>query len=207
VRQQRAGVQDEGSQLVALALADIDVPGNPGAWLDLCSGPGGKSAILAGAAHGVGATLTAVEVNDTRARLVENALEHAPGNPRVVVADGRTFDDGTRYDRILVDAPCSGLGALRRRPEARWRKQPGDLPALVALQGQLLDHAADLVRPGGVIGYATCSPHIAETYAVVERLRKQRPGFELVNEPMLLRPDVDGTDGMFLALLRAPSGG
>ena len=67
------------------------------------------------------------------------------------------------FDRVLIDAPCSGLGSLRRRPEARWRKQPGDIPALSSLQRELLDHAAGLVRAGGVIGYSTCSPHLAET--------------------------------------------
>ena len=118
----------------------------------------------------------------------------------VVCQDGRQVK-GT-FDRILIDAPCSGLGSLRRRPEARWRKQPGDIPALAALQRELLDHAAGLVRPGGIIGYSTCSPHLAETDVVVARFLRTHPDFEGAADPMRLRTDLDGTDGMFLALLR-----
>ncbi|MEN9741935.1 MAG: hypothetical protein RIR66_891, partial [Actinomycetota bacterium] len=114
-----------------------------------------------------------------------------------------------------VDAPCTGLGALRRRPEARWRKQPSDIPPLTKLQTELLAKAATLVKSGGVIGYATCSPHIAETDAVVNDFLKKHPDFGLQDiSPVLpelnlpegtmtlrLNPMVHETDGMFLALL------
>lgn len=204
VRDNRAGVQDEGSQLVALRLAAEPVSGRDEHWLDLCAGPGGKAALLAGLAHERGADLVAVEPNPMRASLVERALAHAPGRPRVEVVDGRQM--AGEFDRILIDAPCTGLGSLRRRPEARWRKQPGDVPALAGLQRELLDHAATMLRQGGVIGYSTCSPHIAETDSIVARFLRTHPDFELAGEPMRLRTDLDGTDGMFLALLRRVRG-
>lgn len=225
VRERRARVQDEGSQLVALALAAAGEPDAPGArWLDLCAGPGGKSALLAALATGHGASLTAVEVSPHRAELVRSAV-----GPDVDVrtADGREVgaSEPGAYDRVLVDAPCTGLGALRRRPEARWRRTPADLAALTPLQGALLASALEAVRPGGVVAYVTCSPHPAETVAVVDDAVRRHPGTELLDAPAALRsvardgvlPDVGdgptaqlwphrhGTDAMFLALLRRPS--
>ncbi len=125
VRSGAVGVQDEGSQLVALAAAAV--PLLPGSspdlrWLDLCAGPGGKAALLAGLAEARGARLTANEPQPHRAELVRHAVgTHA----EVVVGDGRAgpWEDAS-FDRVLVDAPCTGLGALRRRPEARWRRTP-----------------------------------------------------------------------------------
>ena len=216
VRSGRAGVQDEGSQLVALALTNVAVDGDEHYWLDMCSGPGGKAAILAGLAAEQNISLTALEPNEARAGLVDNALRHAPGEHEVIVTDAREFESDHSFDRILIDAPCTGLGALRRRPESRWRKQPGDIAVLAKLQGELLSHAATLVREGGVICYATCSPHIAETDSVVDAFLKHHANFETIavndSVPMLnlpenthrvrLRPDIHGTDGMYFVLLR-----
>ncbi len=215
IRSGRAGVQDEGSQLVAQILATASVVGDESHWLDMCAGPGGKAALLAGLAAERGADLVALEPIESRARLVENSLRHAPGSPKVIVTDAREFSSAVEFDRILIDAPCTGLGALRRRPEARWRKQPSDVPTLAKLQRELLAHAATMVRVGGVIGYATCSPHRAETDAIVEDFLRKNSDFEVVEinsiEPAVassstpylrLRPDIQGTDGMFLALLR-----
>ena len=215
IRSGRAGVQDEGSQIVAQALATVKVDGKDSHWLDMCAGPGGKAALLAGLAAEQGADLIALEPVESRARLVANSLAHAPGHHEVIVTDAREFSSSHSFDRILIDAPCTGLGALRRRPEARWRKQPSDVPVLAKLQRELLAHATTLVRVGGVIGYATCSPHRAETDAIVEDLLRKNPDFELVDinsvlpdiatpssKYLRLRPDVQGTDGMFLALLR-----
>src|SRR5262249_48265587 len=141
VRSGRAGVQDEGSQLAALALASADVDGRDATWLELCAGPGGKSALLAGVATEGGATLIAGERQPHRARLVADALRGYQRRP-VVVADGRRPPwRAGQFDRVLADVPCSGLGALRRRPDARWRRQPADLPGLVALQRELLASA------------------------------------------------------------------
>ncbi|WP_308490841.1 RsmB/NOP family class I SAM-dependent RNA methyltransferase [Microbacterium terrisoli] len=165
----RLRVQDEGSQLAALALTRARPVADGERWLDLCAGPGGKTAILAAEALAHGARLEANELVPARARLVRHALAGVPGEIPVSEADGRerAASSPGAYDRILVDAPCTGLGALRRRPEARWRKAPGDVPALSALQTELLDAAIAALAPGGIVAYVTCSPHLAETAAVV----------------------------------------
>ncbi len=212
VRHGHAGVQDEGSQLVALALANAPLEGPDGLWVDLCSGPGGKAALLSALGEQRGARLLALEVQHHRARLVKRS-----GTTDVVTADSRTppLGPGT-VDRIVLDAPCSGLGALRRRPEARWRRQPSDLPGLMRLQGELLASAVRLLRPGGVLVYATCSPHLAETVVPVGDVVRKDPTVEQLDvRPLLpgvpdlgdgphvqLWPHLHGTDAMFLALLR-----
>ncbi len=128
VRVGKLRVQDQGSQLAALALINAPVKSAKGAkedWLDLCAGPGGKAALLAAAANEFGAELVCNELQEHRAKLVEQALERV--NPQVYVRTGDGRDLGTdapaSFDRILLDAPCTGLGALRRRPESRYRKQ------------------------------------------------------------------------------------
>ncbi len=215
----RAGVQDEGSQLVALALSAASVDGRDERWLDLCAGPGGKAALLAAIASGRGAGLVANERQVHRARLVAGALRGSSGVLGLVVADGtRPPYPAGSFDRVLVDAPCTGLGALRRRPEARWRRQPGDLRTLVPLQRALLSSALDLVRAGGVVLYATCSPVLAETAEVVSSVLGERHDVTLEDAAALLPgvPDCDGplpgtfqlwphrhrTDAMFGARLR-----
>ncbi|WP_353709300.1 transcription antitermination factor NusB [Cellulosimicrobium sp. ES-005] len=235
VRDGRAGVQDEGSQLVALALAAAPLTGpQPGStgddarWLDLCAGPGGKAALLAALAAERGARLVANEVQPHRARLVENALAAVPADAveAVRTGDGRAVgqDEPGAYDRVLLDAPCTGLGALRRRPESRWRRTPADLATLTGLQRELLDSALDAVRPGGVVGYVTCSPHLAETQVVVADVLRRRDDVEVLDAPAVVRdvvrpeardaielgdrqdvqlwPHVHGTDAMHLTLLR-----
>jgi len=219
VAEGRAGVQDEGSQLVALALAWAEVDGRDDRWLDLCAGPGGKAALLAGLAAAQGAGLVAAERLPHRARLVARTLSGAAGVLGVVTADGTrpAWEDGA-FDRVLVDAPCTGLGALRRRPEARWRRSKGDLVTLVPLQRALLSAALDAVRPGGAVVYATCSPVLAETSGVVATVLAERSDTDLDDARTLLDdvPDCDGplpgtvqlwphrhgTDAMFVALLR-----
>lgn len=221
VRDGRAGVQDEGSQLVALALADAPLEGPDERWLDGCAGPGGKAALLAALAAGRGARLLAAEKQPHRARLVERALAGNPGPYQVITADGTRPPWRTGvFDRVLVDVPCTGLGALRRRPEARWRRRPEDLEGFAPLQRSLLREALKAVRVGGVVGYATCSPHPAETRAVVEDVLKGRggpaaeaewidarplmPGVPALGEgpDVQLWPHLHGTDAMYLALLR-----
>lgn len=222
-------VQDEGSQLVALALTAATPLRTGERWLDLCAGPGGKTALLAAAARQNDAILEANEVVPTRARLVRNALRAVPGEVTVHERDGRELaaERPEAFDRILVDAPCTGLGALRRRPEARWRKSPADVAELVPLQVGLLTAAVDALAPGGVVAYVTCSPHLAETTAVVEEVRRiRRELVELDARAVLhgvaqspidladdgraqtgsaqLWPHRHGTDAMFLALLQRP---
>lgn len=167
----RIRVQDEGSQLAALALSRATTVAAGERWLDLCAAPGGKTAVLAAEALASGATLEANEISSARARLVRSSVAGVPLEVLVSEQDGRERAGQGRYDRILVDAPCTGLGALRRRPEARWRKTPGDVPDLSALQRELLTAAVDALRPGGVVAYVTCSPHLAETAAVVADVR------------------------------------
>ncbi|RLV55436.1 rRNA cytosine-C5-methyltransferase [Aeromicrobium phragmitis] len=201
VRDGRAGVQDEGSQLVAITSAASPVEGRDERWLDLCAGPGGKSALWAALAAGRGARVVANELQRHRADLVRQAVR-ALDNVEVTVHDGRRgpWEPGS-FDRVLVDAPCTGLGALRRRPESRWRRTTADLDDLVALQGQLLARAIELTRPGGVVAYATCSPVVAETRAVVDAALQEHEGLVLESMQQWW-PHIDGTDAMFLALLR-----
>ncbi|MDT9693526.1 transcription antitermination factor NusB [Streptomyces sp. P9(2023)] len=221
VKEGRAGVQDEGSQLVAIALANAPLEGRDERWLDGCAGPGGKAALLAALAAERGAALLASEKQPHRARLVERALAGNPGPYQVIAADGTRppWLPGS-FDRVLMDVPCSGLGALRRRPEARWRRRPEDLDGFAPLQRGLLREALSAVRVGGVVGYATCSPHLAETRIVVEDVLKGRGGPAVEAEwidvrPLMagvpalgegpdvqLWPHLHGTDAMYLALLR-----
>ncbi len=170
----RIRVQDEGSQLAALALTRAEPVRAGERWLDLCAGPGGKTAVLAAEALAHGAVLEANEVSPARAGLVRAAVAGVPLEVEVSEEDGRTraSADPGRYDRILVDAPCTGLGALRRRPEARWRKAPSDVPELAELQRELLEAAIVGLRPGGIVAYVTCSPHLAETAGVVAEVRR-----------------------------------
>jgi 16S rRNA (cytosine967-C5)-methyltransferase len=217
----RAHVQDEGSQLVALATIDAEVSGRDERWLDLCAGPGGKASLIGALARARGARVTAVEVAPHRARLVEQAVAGMPVD--VICVDGRDvgadedLPEGG-FDRVLVDAPCTGLGSLRRRAESRWRRQPSDLPPLTRLQRELLASALRAVRPGGIVAYATCSPHLVETrVTVMETVRRMGSTVELLDaRPVLpaglpalgdgptvqLWPHRHSTDAMFLALLR-----
>ncbi|GAA1463985.1 RsmB/NOP family class I SAM-dependent RNA methyltransferase [Williamsia maris] len=215
VRDGMAGVQDEGSQLVARAVTVAPIEGDDtGRWLDLCAGPGGKAAMIGALAEIDAADLDAVEPSEHRAELVRTSVKGLPVT--VHVADGRDSGLPPGYDRVLVDAPCTGLGSLRRRPEARWRRTPSDVPELVALQRQLLVAALQLIRPGGVVIYSTCSPHPAETVGVVESVvadglartldaRPLVPVDDLGDGPYVqLWPHVHGTDAMFLAALTRP---
>jgi 16S rRNA (cytosine967-C5)-methyltransferase len=228
VREGLAVVQDEGSQLVTLALARAPLDGADGLrWLDLCAGPGGKSALLGGLLVLEGGALDAVEVAEHRADLVRRAVDGLPVT--VHTADGREAPlPAAAFDRVLVDAPCTGLGALRRRPEARWRRRPDDVPELARLQRELLVAALRHVRPGGVVAYVTCSPHLAETVGVLAAVTRRRAGGGAGGEAggeaeverldarsylpgvpdlgpgptVQLWPHRHGTDAMFLALLR-----
>ena len=183
VREGTVRAQDAGSQMVARALAAASLDGTDTAWLDLCAGPGGKAALLAALGVQRGASLVANEAAPHRAQLVEGSLRPLPEDSyTVLTGDGRQIretlrknasalpgpvEPGQLFDRVMVDVPCSGLGALRRRPEARWRKSPRDIAELLPLQRQLLDAAISMTRPGGVIAYVTCSPHAAETQNIV----------------------------------------
>lgn len=214
VQQGLAAVQDEGSQLIARALVEAPVEGeDQGRWLDLCAGPGGKAALIGALARMDNARVDAVEVSDHRAKLVQRSVRDLP--VKVHVGDGRTLklDDG--YDRVIVDAPCTGLGALRRRPEARWRKQESDIAQLNTLQYELLEAAVKRARSGGVIIYSTCSPDLRETRGIVDRALENLgieeldaseyvPGMDDTGEGKSVQmwPHRHGTDAMFVSVLR-----
>jgi 16S rRNA (cytosine967-C5)-methyltransferase len=213
VRDGRALVQDEGSQLVARALTLAPVEGDTGRWLDLCAGPGGKTVLLAALGAPSGARVTAVEQAPKRATMVADNTRGLAVD--VLTADGRRTWLEPGFDRVLVDVPCTGLGALRRRPEARWRRQPADIPVLTRLQRDLLAAAIGLTRPGGVVLYATCSPHLAETVGVVADALRRHPVRALDTRLMFapadalgdgphvqLWPHRHGTDAMLAAALQ-----
>ncbi|MDO4613453.1 MAG: transcription antitermination factor NusB [Actinomycetaceae bacterium] len=215
-----SAVEDEGSQLVAGIAASVEVgPGPDTTWVDLCAGPGGKTALMA-ALGGPRVSVIANEIHPRRARLVKDSCRALP-TVSVRVGDGVDMTLDTPADRVLVDAPCTGLGSLRRRPESRYRARCADVPVLSNQQVKLLHHALDIVRPGGVVTYATCSPHVAETLKVVERVCQRRGDVEVVSASEVARslapapsllgsdtphlqlwPHIHGTDAMFAACLR-----
>lgn len=222
VREGVVRVQDEGSQLAALLLTSVDTIRDGEHWLDLCSGPGGKTALLAAVGRPFGVRLMANELHPHRVELVRHALAPFDVDVEVTERDGRSFgteSPGT-FDRVLVDVPCSGLGALRRRPESRWRKSRRDIDELVPLQRQLLESALDAVAVNGVVAYVTCSPVVAETTEVVDAVLAGRDDVERIDTSAVLRtitptatnvdrgsavqlwPHRHGTDGMFIQLLR-----
>ena len=209
IRHRLAGVQDEGSQLVATVFASF---AGGKKWLDLCAGPGGKAALLAAIARERSIELTANEISVPRAELVKRVVHGA----RVLVGDGRDIaSHNEKFDAILIDAPCTGLGALRRRPEVRWRRNLQDLRELTALQRELIESAISILEPGAVLGYATCSPHLAETTVHVIDILKKHPELELLDVTSKLPNELEdgvrggamslwthrhGTDAMFLAV-------
>ncbi len=215
IKSRKIGVQDEGSQLVAEVFAKV---AQGSSWLDLCAGPGGKAALLSSIARQRDIRFTANEVSAARAVLVTQVVH----GDRVLVSDGRTIGSSAeKFDAILIDAPCTGLGALRRRPEVRWRRTLQDLRALTQLQRELVESAIQALRPGGVLGYATCSPHLAETSIQVADIKKKHPELQqvIVDEylpsslvgatrdgAMSLWTHKHGTDAMYLALFRKEIG-
>jgi 16S rRNA (cytosine967-C5)-methyltransferase len=232
VSARRAAVQDEASQLAAIAVARAELTGPEGLtgrgeltgrdtrWLDMCAGPGGKARLLAGLAAQRGAHVLATDARPHRARLARDAVAvTGAASAAAVDATAPAWRAGA-FDRVLADVPCSGIGALRRRPEARWRRSAEDVTGLGGLQRSLLRSALDAVRPGGVVGYVTCSPHRAETRDVLADVLRGRDDIEVLDAPAVLAevpdlrcPEPDGryaqfwphrhgTDAIFLALLR-----
>jgi 16S rRNA (cytosine967-C5)-methyltransferase len=231
-------VQDEASQWVA-ALVEAG-PGERVA--DLCAAPGGKATFLAASppragphtrppmgrlAEGGGdphpvagrpSIVVAGDVREARARVVNaNAVRLGLSNVASVVADARWAPVRPAVvDRVLVDAPCSGLGALRRRPDARWRVGPGDVERLAVLQRELLESAAGCLRPGGTLVYSVCTMTNVETTAIDEWLADRHPELVALDPPdgawtprgrgALLLPQAAGTDGMYLLRLRWSKG-
>ena len=212
IRHRKAGVQDEGSQLVADIFARVTA--SAAKTLDLCAGPGGKAALLSHICDVSGRDFVANEISEPRAKLVKNVI----GKYGVIVGDGREIaSHGETFDAIIADVPCTGLGALRRRPEVRWRRTIKDLAPLLQLQIELSDAAISVLNAGGYFGYATCSPHFAETTGQVKQILKKHPELSLVDiTPFLPVTLTDATresalslwghrhqtDSMFLAIFQ-----
>lgn len=214
IKSRKIGVQDEGSQLVALVFA---AAAGGESWLDMCAGPGGKAALLSSIARERKITFTANEVSAVRADLVRQVVN----GDRVLVGDGREIgDQEEKFDAILIDAPCTGLGALRRRPEVRWRRTLQDLRELTQLQRELIESAVRALKVGGVLGYATCSPHLAETSIQVSDLKRKHLTMEQLDISPYLPTNLENserdmamslwthrsdTDAMYLALFKKKS--
>lgn len=214
IKARKIGVQDEGSQLVASVFASAS---SGTGWLDMCAGPGGKAALLSNIARQRDITFTANEVSAVRADLVRQVVN----GDRVLVGDGRQIGDlEEKFDAILIDAPCTGLGALRRRPEVRWRRNLQDLRELTQLQRELIESGIKALKVGGVLGYATCSPHLAETTIQVSDLKRKHHNMEQMDVSSYLPDNLEnsvrdqamalwthrtGTDAMFLALFKKMS--
>ena len=206
IKERKAGIQDEGSQVLAIAFAQAAQDQQP--WLDLCAGPGGKASLLSFLSP---VPLYANEISEARAELVSQVVRE---DSIISVGDGREI--AVDVHSILADVPCTGLGALRRRPEVRWRRSAGDIPNLAKLQYELAAHAIDILPSGGIFAYATCSPHMAETRAQCATIEKKLPVEKIDVTPFLpenlengvsngymqLWPHRHDTDAMFLALYR-----
>lgn len=221
IRSGMARVQDQGSQLAVLALVQAQTTVDDSRWLDVCAGPGGKAALMSAIATGQQLAFEANEITPHRAKLVQNALDPI-SKVKVTIGDGRAIGErGARYTRVLLDAPCTGLGALRRRPESRWRKTAADIADLSKLQRELFTSSFDALAVGGVLAYVTCSPHLSETTALVTWAEaKFRGALELLPANQILNtinpeldldesfltaqlwPHIHGTDAMFIALFR-----
>ena len=214
IKARKIGVQDEGSQLVASVFASASAGTN---WLYMCAGPGGKAALLSNIAREKKIVFTANEVSAVRADLVRQVVN----GDRVLVGDGREIGNlEEKFDAILIDAPCTGLGALRRRPEVRWRRNLQDLRELTQLQRELIDSGIKALTVGGILGYATCSPHLAETTIQVSDLKRKHGNMEQIDVSPYLPDNLEnserdhamalwthrtGTDAMFLALFKKVS--
>lgn len=190
-------VQEEASQLVV----ELARPAEGSRVLDLCAAPGGKTAGLAGCT-GPGGFVVASDLRPRRVALLARLLARArPQSVAIVRLDATNpLPFGPVFDCVLVDAPCSGLGVLRRDPDIRWRRGPDDLPAFAATQIAMLSRAAETVRPAGRLVYATCSSEPEENDEVVERFLDDRRDYELATDANgALAPLVDGR-GFFRTL-------
>lgn len=218
IKERLAGVQDEGSQIVASIFAEAAKDHE--SWLDLCAGPGGKATLLSLFSR---KDFYANEISPARAKLIEQVVDKKTS---ISIGDGRDIgkilgsDELSEIKAVIADVPCTGLGALRRRPEVRWRRKPEDLPGLTKLQMDLSKAAIEILPPGGIFAYVTCSPHIAETKvqcALIERdLSVEKmdisqflsdalsPGetLEVRDGYLQLWPQRHNTDAMFMAIFR-----
>jgi 16S rRNA (cytosine967-C5)-methyltransferase len=203
-------VQDESTGLPC-ELLDVQ-PGMK--ILDLCAAPGGKTGILAAKMKNEG-ELVAVDKYESRLKILEKNLDRLKiKNVRTVAVDALEFEE-EGFDRILIDAPCSGLGTLTKKPDIKWKRDVGDIGKLNVVQSDLLRHAAKLVKPGGYIVYSTCTIEPEENFEIVKEFLRENPDFTLadgkdfVNENLIAEngcvqtyPHIHGVDGSFAAKLK-----
>jgi 16S rRNA (cytosine967-C5)-methyltransferase len=210
VRDGRATPQDQASQAIVAALD----PRPDERILDVASAPGGKATAAAERMDGSG-VIVAADLHPGRVRAMGRATRRLGLDAAIVplLADGRRLPlADAAFDRVLLDAPCSGLGVLRRRPDARWRVQTTDVDDLAALQRELLGAAARATTPGGRLVYAVCTLSRAETIGVDDWAREHLREFRSLEPPSapwrahgrgaLLLPSDAGTDGMFVLVLQ-----
>jgi 16S rRNA (cytosine967-C5)-methyltransferase len=221
-------IQDAASQMVGRHLVHLMGAGHDGARiLDVCAAPGGKATALAQArreadgpaAPGAGpALVAAADRSAERIRVLASNIDRLSADAVfAVLADGTQPPWQSRsFDLVLVDAPCSGLGVLRRRPDARWRVRPEGIDEMADLQRRLIESCLPLVRPGGILAYSVCTLTSAETAGIDNWTGRSRFGFRPLPPPAppwrpagrgaLLLPQDAGTDGMFLLTMEAPRG-
>jgi 16S rRNA (cytosine967-C5)-methyltransferase len=208
-------IQDESSMLVAEAVAP-----EPGMKvLDCCAAPGGKSAHMGELMKDQG-SIYANDLHEHKAKLIASQAERL-GLECITTGSSDALDlarslEAESFDRILLDAPCSGLGVIRRKPDLKWRKQPEDVDSIAALQGELLQSVSGLLKPGGVLVYSTCTTEQAENSRVVAAFLEKNPGFASVTftspvwerlgntalaegEGIQLLPQHYGSDGFYIA--------
>lgn len=205
-------IQDESTGL-PVTLLDV----KPGLRvLDLCAAPGGKTAFIADLMNNTG-EIVALDRFESRLKILEKNLNRLEvKNVKTITIDAMEFEDADGFDRVLVDAPCSGLGTLTKKPDLKWKKDLGDIRKIVNIQYDLLRKGASLVKPGGLLVYSTCTIEPEENENLVKEFLSESPGFELVKPSSAIAeelvseegfvqtyPHIHGIDGSFaVSLLR-----